>query len=238
MKTALTIRMAMSRWLIVLVSLCLPYLSLANKAEEEKRTMIRLPAPQTTGTVAVEAAIFQRRSIREFSTASLSLQQLSQLLWAAQGVTRPSGSRTAPSAGATYPLKLYAVVGKVDGIPCGIYLYDPTEHTIRLHSSGDRRSALAIACLSQSWVREAPASLVLTAVYERTTNRYGKRGVQYVHMEVGHAAQNVYLQATALGLGTVIVGAFTDSAVADCLGLPAQEVPLAVLPVGEPVREK
>lgn len=200
--------------------------------------MIRLPAPHTTGTVAVEAALFQRRSIREFTTASLTVQQLSQLLWSAQGVTHPRGFRTAPSAGATYPLELYAVVGNVEGVPSGVYLYDPAEHILRLRNSGDRRPALATACLSQSWVREAPASLVLTAVYERTTNRYGKRGVQYVHMEVGHAAQNVYLQATASGLGTVIVGAFNDSAVAECLGLPTQEVPLAVLPVGEPVRDK
>ncbi|MCX7626758.1 MAG: SagB/ThcOx family dehydrogenase [Candidatus Sumerlaeaceae bacterium] len=230
---------AVARVSIIFVAMWFSHLAFSTVTEEEKQAMIRLPAPVTTGTVTVETAIQRRRSVREFTTAALTVQQLSQLLWSAQGVTHhQSGFRTAPSAGATYPLEVYAVVGNVQGLSSGVYRYYPAEHSIRLHSTGDRRSQLAVACLSQSWVREAPASLVITAVYERTTNRYGKRGLQYVHMEVGHAAQNVYLQATAIGLGTVIVGAFNDSAVAECLALPTQEVPLAVLPVGEPARNK
>lgn len=197
--------------------------------------VISLPAPATSGQVSVEAALSRRRSIREFTTGPLRLEEVGQLLWAAQGVTSPEGLRTAPSAGATYPLETYLLAGNVLGLDPGLYRYDPMKHVLVPHVSGDRRSALAAACLSQSWVREAPASIVLGAVFDRTTTRYGKRGVQYVHMEVGHAAQNVYLQATASGLGTVIVGAFDDDAVGRCLQLPPGVVPLAVLPLGRPV---
>ncbi len=185
--------------------------------------------------MSVEEAIAKRRSIREFTTQPLTLEQVSQLLWSAQGLTSPDGLRAAPSAGATYPLETYLVVGRVVGLSPGVYRYLAAQHALEKHLDGDKRSELAIACLSQSWVREAPVSIVLSAVFERTTKRYGKRGVQYVHMEVGHVAQNVYLQATALKLGTVIVGAFEDERVSRCLGLPQSEVPLAVLPVGVPV---
>jgi SagB-type dehydrogenase family enzyme len=185
--------------------------------------------------MSVEEAIAHRRSLREFTTDALSLEQVSQLLWAAQGMTSPEGLRAAPSAGATYPLETYLVVGHVTGLEPGVYHYLPKEHALRKHIAGDRRGPLSVACMSQAWVQQAPASIVFSAVYARTSSRYGKRAAQYVPMEVGHAAENVYLQATALGLGTVIVGAFEDDAVTRCLELPAEVVPLAVMPLGKPV---
>jgi SagB-type dehydrogenase family enzyme len=196
--------------------------------------MIALPKPTHEGAVSVETALLKRRSIREYTTAPLTLGQISQLLWSAQGVTNEQGNRTAPSAGATYPLETYLVAGKVEQLAPGIYRYDPGRHALVQLSRNDRRAALAQASLGQDWVRLAPASIVFTGILERTSRRYGARARQYVHMEAGHAAQNVYLQATALGIGTVIVGAFVDAQVSKALDLPEEEVPLAVLPVGVP----
>jgi len=195
---------------------------------------IALPAARLNGTMSVERALAIRRSVRDFSATSLTLSQISQLLWAAQGITNENGFRTAPSAGATYPLEVYLVAGKVEELAPGIYRYNPREHALELVMSGDIRAALSSACFGQEWVDSAPISVVISAVFERTTRRYGKRGIQYVHMEVGHAAQNIYLQATALNLGTVIVGAFDDNLVMKVMRLPHDEIPLAVLPVGHP----
>jgi SagB-type dehydrogenase family enzyme len=209
-----------------------------DKAVRARNTLnsqlIVLPEPNLKGEVSVEMALAQRRSRREYSRESLSLSELSRLLWAAQGLSGEMG-RTAPSAGATYPLEVYAVVGDVSGLSSGLYHYLPQEHSLTLLKSGDFRENLSAASLNQKWVSDAPASLVLTAVYERTTRQYGERGIRYVHMEAGHAAENVYLQAEALGLGTVSVGAFDDKAVSGVLGLPEGETPLYVMPVGKRV---
>ncbi|MFH1789092.1 MAG: SagB/ThcOx family dehydrogenase [Candidatus Altiarchaeota archaeon] len=195
--------------------------------------IISLPDPVKKGNVSVEEALSQRRSRREYSGRQLTLSELSQLLWAAQGVNeRFGGKRTAPSAGATYPLELYAVVGGVDGLSPGVYHYLPGDHSIRLVSAVDARETLAAAALNQGFIAEAPVTLVLSAVYERTTETYGQRGIQYVHMEAGHAAQNVYLMCEALGLGTVAVGAFDDEAVMEVIGLSAGQRALYLLPVG------
>lgn len=168
------------------------------------------------------------------ATAPLSLQHLSQLLWAAQGITGPDGGRAAPSAGALYPLELYVVAGDVDSLTPGVYRYAPERHELIKHAGDDRREALAAAALGQSWVQRAPAVLVLAGVYERSAAKYGSRARRYTHMEAGHAAQNVYLQATAVKLATVIVGAFDDEAVRETLGLPADHAPLGLMPVGHP----
>jgi len=197
----------------------------------------KLPVPEVAGTMSVEEAIAKRRSIREYVAKPLTLKQLSQLLWAAQGVTDPRwGFRAAPSAGATYPLEVYVVVGKngVSELEAGVYLYNPSDHTLGLLFTGDLRSELSSAALGQKWVAEAPLNIVIAAVYERTTVRYGERGTRYVHMEVGHAGQNIYLQATALGLGTVVVGAFEDVEVQKILRLPEDHKPLYIIPVGYP----
>ncbi|MBC7237377.1 MAG: SagB/ThcOx family dehydrogenase [Chloroflexi bacterium] len=198
----------------------------------EAGDLVLLPEPHVMGKISLEEALSARRSIRDYADDPLSLAELAQLLWAAQGITDPRGYRTAPSAGATYPLELYVVVGRVEGLAAGIYHYLPDGHALARVASGDRRAALAGVALGQSWIEEAPVDLVLAAVYERTMQRYGARGRQYVHMEAGHAAQNVYLQAVTLNLGTVVVGAFHDEGVRDVLGLPKEQQPLYIMPVG------
>jgi len=195
---------------------------------------IALPAPSRDGEVPVERALALRRSLRRFAPGPLPLSTVSQLLWAAQGITAPDGGRTAPSAGALYPLEVHLVAGDVWGVPPGVYRYEPRAHRLVLASQGDRRADIVEASLDQDWLAEAPAIVVLTAVYERTTRKYGERAARYVHMEVGHAAQNVYLQAGALGLGTTMVGAFRDEELARVLGLPRREKPMALLPIGKP----
>ena len=201
-------------------------------AVREQGGSILLPSPRHDGPLSVEAALILRRSVRSYSGPPLSLEEASQLLWAAQGVTASQGYRTAPSAGALYPLELYLVAGEVAGLAAGVYHYLPVEHALSLQSQGDQRVALAAAAVGQTFIQQAPASLVFTAIYERTSAKYGGRGRQYVHMEIGHAGQNVYLQAQSLGLGTVAVGAFHDDGVREVLSIPKQEVPLYIMPVG------
>ena len=190
-----------------------------------------LPEPVTSGEKSLEALLLQRRSVREYREAALDLSAIGQLLWAAQGITNPQGFRTAPSAGALYPLELYVVVGKVDGLSPGVYHYNPVKHRLQQTEDGDLRHMLARAALAQPWVKTAAAVVVVTAVYGRTTRKYGERGIRYVHMEAGHAAQNLFLQAEALGLAAVVVGAFEDDAVATALKLPTDVQPLMLIPV-------
>lgn len=194
--------------------------------------IITLPPPARTSDTSLESALWERRSIREYQDSALSIAEVSQLLWAAQGINRPPKYRTAPSAGALYPLEVYLLAGMVDDIPAGLYRYRPQSHDLEQIFLGDRRAQLSSAALDQEMVEEAPAVIVITAVYERTTVKYGDRGIQYVHMEVGSAAQNVYLQAASLDLGTVFIGAFFDDRVTNTLDLPKDETPLALLPVG------
>ena len=196
--------------------------------------LTELPKPETKGEFAVQAALARRRSMRDFASGALTTAELGQLLWAAQGVTSPDGKRAAPSAGALYPLEVYAAAGKVDGLEAGVYRYQPESHALQQTGTRDVRQELAAAALHQDWVADAPVVLVLAAVYVRTTGKYGDRGIRYVHIEIGHAAQNVYLQAEALDLATVMVGAFRDDRVAEVLGLPSDHEPLAILPVGRP----
>jgi SagB-type dehydrogenase family enzyme len=197
---------------------------------------IALPVPRLRGEMPLEEAISDRRSRREFSSPPLTLEQVSQVLWAAQGITDAEGHRAAPSAGALYPLDLYLVVGRqgAEGLVEGAYYYVPQGHALERVLRGDVRDSLARIASEQMFVAEAPVILVVTGEYERTTRKYGDRGVRYVHMEAGHAAQNVYLQAEALGLGTVTVGAFQDEELSQVLALPAGYRPLYVMPVGHP----
>ncbi|MDD5127624.1 MAG: SagB/ThcOx family dehydrogenase [Dehalococcoidales bacterium] len=193
---------------------------------------ITIPEPKYSSDISMEEALRERRSIRDYTAEALTLEEVSQLLWAAQGKTSPDGKRTAPSAGATYPLEVYLVAGAVDGIGAGVYRYDSASHELLLVISGDVRDSLAEAALGQACVREAPVNIAITAVFERTTNRYGERGIRYVHFEAGHAAQNVCLQAVAFDLGSVVIGAFYDDRVKKILNLPATEEPLYIIPVG------
>ncbi|MBC7292567.1 MAG: SagB/ThcOx family dehydrogenase [Thermoleophilia bacterium] len=193
-----------------------------------------LPAPTTSGPLSLEEAIKRRRSVREFTSAPLTLAEIGQLLWAAQGITSPQGARAAPSAGGTYPLEIYLVAGRVTDLAPGIYRYRPAAHDLVPLAEGDYRAALAEAGLNQTWIQDAPVDFVVSGIYKRTTDRYGERGIRYVHLEAGHAAQNLCLQATALGLGAVTVGAFSDEKVRQLLGMTKDEQPLYIIPVGHP----
>lgn len=201
---------------------------------------IRLPDPSLKGEMTVEESLRRRRSVRRYKSVSLNLMQVSQLLWAAYGISDSTTYsirklRTAPSAGATYPLEIYLMAGKVDGLVPGLYRYIPDNHALQLYSHGDIRTQVAEACLSQMMLAEAPASLVYSAVYSRTVSRYGDRGAErYVCMDLGHSAQNVYLQATAMGLATCAIGAFDDEQLASIIKPPAEEKLLYLMPIGEP----
>ncbi len=198
---------------------------------------IQLPPPITKGSMSLEEAIARRRSIRHFTGASISQSQLSQILWATQGVTDiRSGDRAIPSAGATYPLEIFVVCGRncIKGISDGVYHYNPESHSLSLHRQGDSRLELARAALGQEYIYQAPVNIVIGALYERTKMRYGARGERYVHIEVGHAGQNIYLQATALGLATVAIGAFHDEDVMEVLQLDKRIKPIYIMPVGKP----
>lgn len=208
---------------------------LATSALGQDKQVIKLPAPVHKGTMSVEEALTKRRTVRHFASRSLSLGQVSQLLWGADGVSDPRGLRTAPSAGATYPLELYLVVGErgvVDLAP-GVYRYLPQTNALQLTpAKGDLRAQVARVSLHQNWMAEAPVMVVIAAEYSRCMARYGNRGIQYTHMEVGHVGQNLFLQSEALGLACGIVGAFEDRGLSHVLKLPATHEPLLIMPVG------
>jgi len=196
--------------------------------------VIKLPQPRYSSDVSVEEALLKRRSIREYKDEPLTIAEISQILWSAQGITeKRMGFRTAPSAGALYPLEIYIVIGKVKDLAPGVYKYRPEGHDIVLISSGDKRVDLYRVSLMQDCIKNAPVVLVISAIFERTTRKYGERGIRYVYMEAGHSAQNVYLQCETLGLGTVVVGAFDDEGVRRVLNLGKGETPLYLIPVGK-----
>ncbi len=192
-------------------------------------TVLLLPSPSVVGTVSVEEALARRRSVRAFDPRPLAIAQVGQLLWAAQGITDPQGRRTSPSAGALYPLEVYAITRD------GVSRYVAAEHALAPVRDGDLRPALEAAALDQAAVGDAPLVIAIVGVPSRTAARYGpERATRYVQLEAGHAAQNILLQAVALALGAVPVGAFDDTRVAAVLGLPPDQVPLYLVPVGFP----
>jgi SagB-type dehydrogenase family enzyme len=199
-----------------------------------EKNLYNLPQPVAGDDNPLNPILQQRRTHREFAPRPISLEQAAQLLWAAQGVTSREGYRTAPSAGALYPLELHLVAGQVEGLPAGSYRYDPARHLLKREKPGDLRQAIVSVALNQDWMAEAPAIIVISAVETRTTRKYGNRGVRYVHMEVGHAGQNLLLQAVALDLAGATVGAFNDKQLHHLLGLAGGERPLIILPVGHP----
>lgn len=201
-----------------------------NSEGDDPMEKINLPEPDTLGRAPVEKTIQDRRSIRSFTDESLTQEEISQLMWSAQGITDEAEDlRSAPSAGATYPLEVYYIDER------GVYHYDPEEHTLELIKGGDKRDELARASLGQRTISQAPANIVIAAVFSRTQNVYGReRGERYVHIEVGHAAQNIHLQAVSLGLGSVPIGAFSDDSVKNIVSMPADHEPLYVIPVGHP----
>lgn len=218
---------------VIGIYVMLPPANEQNKAISRYETgIIGLPEPGYDSETSIEKALLERRSIRDYKDESLTLTEVSQLLWAAQGITDPRGFRTAPSAGALYPLELYVVAGNVNKLPAGIYKYKPQGHELVKIAEGDKRIELSRAALGQAWVRNGAAVIVFAAVYERTTAKYGERGIRYGHIEVGCAAQNVYLQAVSLNLGTVFVGAFYDNKVKKIMDMKDNEQPLCIMPVG------
>jgi len=233
--------------LVVLVVSYTLWLVFGEGAEFTEDTVsgitVYLPLPRKLTNMSVEEAILSRRSIREYTGDPVKFEHLSMVLWAAYGITDPQrGFRASPSAGATYPLEVYIVVGEggvlLEGggyLEPGVYKYDVHRHSLVLVKPGDARRELATAALGQKWVEEAPVSLVVFAVFERTTLRYGERGrVRYVPMEVGHLGQNVYLMATALGYGAVVVGAFYDDQVQAITHARPDEIPMYIIPIGVP----
>ncbi|MFH1542762.1 MAG: SagB/ThcOx family dehydrogenase [bacterium] len=189
--------------------------------------LTNLPAPNTKSNVSLEQSIYYRRSIREFTEQNLSLNQLSQILWAAQGITdQEFGFRAAPSAGALYPLSIY--VAKSDGL----FRYIPDGHKLLKLSDEDKRASLLRASLGQNSIRSAPVSIIIAANFAITQAKYGARAFRYVCMETGHATENIHLQATALGLASTAIGAFWDDVVKKNLGLPDNQEPLYIIPIG------
>jgi SagB-type dehydrogenase family enzyme len=183
--------------------------------------------------MSLEQAIAARRSVRSFTRQALPLGSAAQLLWAAQGITDAKrGFRAAPSAGALYPLRAVLVAGDITGLKPGAYEYLPEAHALKLLVAGDLRPALCTAALGQAPVLAAPAVVCLLGDYAITHKKYGPRAERYVHLEAGHAGQNICLQAVALGLGAVTMGAFDDAAVRTALGVGDALTPLYLIPVG------
>jgi len=238
----------MNTFLSLTLALTSVSLGYAQAAEAEA---IQLPPPRQDSRTSVEKAISQRRSAREYAEGALSVVEISQILWAAQGFTQEKkdpprmwnpkyewqgGLRAAPSAGALYPMEIYVLAGNVEGLAKGVYKFIPKDHSLKKIMGGDKRSALSDAALKQAAIERGAAVLVLAGVYERTSYKYGDRAERYVHIEAGSIAENVSLQGVALGLGTVLIGAFKDDEVKNVLQLPDDERPLLIMPLGKAVK--
>jgi SagB-type dehydrogenase family enzyme len=198
--------------------------------------IILLPSPTLKGSVSVEEAINMRRTKREFSEGSLTIEEWGQILWAAQGITLNGDmkKRTAPSAGALYPLDIYLVLSKsaMGPLKAGVFHYLPLKHALKPISDKDFTKEVAKISLYQYWMAETPGMILITAEYSRITGKYGDRGIRYAHIEAGHVAQNCFLQAESLKLNLGIVGAFEDENLIDLLPIPKRHEPILILPIG------
>jgi SagB-type dehydrogenase family enzyme len=205
-----------------------------TKVKNSDSEVVELSQPKFKSTVSIEEALLKRRSVRNYMNDPLSISEISQLLWAAQGITEEKYNlRTAPSAGALYPLEIYIAASNVEDLAPGLYKYQPQDYTLKKISKGDKRRDISNAALRQDAIESASAIILITAVYERTAVKYGGRTERYVNIEVGAAAQNIYLQTVSLEIGTVIIGAFKDDSLKKTLNLPANERPLAIMPLGK-----
>ncbi|MFC1616086.1 SagB/ThcOx family dehydrogenase [Patescibacteria group bacterium] len=220
------------------IRIVMPYIfdqDLVNKNKHtimENQNLVQLPEVQLKSDTSLEEALTLRRSTREYSTETLSLEEIGQILWAAQGITDDQGHRTAPSAGALYPIEIYLVTTKVEGLSPGVYHYNLDDHKLKKTLDGEKREELFKVSLEQEAILNAPATIVMAAVYERTEKKYKERAERYVHMEAGHVAQNIALQAAVLELGTVTIGAFEDQEVQKTLQFPEDQIPVYVMPIG------
>jgi SagB-type dehydrogenase family enzyme len=217
------------------------YLSFSQDSNSQKSDIVNLPQPKYDSEISVEEALLNRRSIRSYSQTSMTIEQISQLLWSAYGITRENNSqefyrggfRTAPSAGALYPLEIYIATGNVSDLKKGIYKYNSIKHQLEMVVAGDIRDDLSKAIVKSFRIQKASVVIVFTAIFERTTQKYGQRGRErYVWIEVGHSAQNLYLQAYSLGVGMCVNGAFNDEVISDVLLLPANEEPVYLITMG------
>lgn len=205
-----------------------------TKSSKQMQNII-LPQPKPDHHFPLAKSLQERRSVRAFTEQPVRLSDLSQLLWAAQGITEQRrGLRTAPSAGATFPMEVYLFAANIESVEKGFYHYRIGVHQLEMIRPGDMIDELLRSALMQSWLRQAAGIFILCADYARTTERYGERGIRYVHIESGHIGQNIALQAVALELGTTMVGAFHDEQLAEVLELPAEMAPLYIIPFGHP----
>lgn len=188
---------------------------------------IYLPDPYFDLRTSLDRSIYKRESIRQFSDREISPEYISLILWAAQG--KKGQKRTVPSAGATYPLEIYAILKNQ-----GLFYYDLVKHSLVLQIEENICEDVANASWNQTFICEAPFTVIICAEFSRTTNRYGERGIRYVYMEVGHCAQNIHLKAVDLGLGSVPIGAYVDREVKNILQLPKSLEPLYIIPIGYP----
>jgi len=209
-------------------------LACAGSAVRAQQPTVRLSEPRRQGTLALEAALAARHSTRTLTRDSVDLADVSQLLWAAQGINRPDGHRTAPAAGGIYALELYVVAARVRGLPAGVYHYRQAGHVLETVSTGDRLQAITDSATHQAWQADAALAVVFTSDASRLAGRFRDRAERYAPMEVGFAAQNLYLEAAALGLGTTFAGSFQDDAMARLLGLPESLKPMGIMPIGHP----
>ena len=234
MRTGYLFKMKTTKAILISFVLCFsgssPAVSFNNS--QINTTIVTLPSPDLKHGIPLNSALKTRRSHRRYSSTALSLTDLSQLLWSAQGITHLLGFRTAPSAGAKYPLEIFIVAGNVNELPPGIYHYHADSHQLERVAIGDQRKALAQAAGKQSSIAKAAVTLVISAVPRRTEKKYGPRATRYVHIEAGSAAQNIYLQAASLHLGTVFVGSFVDKEVKRIVRLPDNYEALGLMPVG------
>ena len=227
--------MNLLRCLTCCLALLVSAMSLANAENDFK-----LPKPSFTGKISVEAAMTKKKSVRHFANDPLTLEQVSQLLWAANGglpVDAISGAtiKTLPSAGGIYPLEIFLLTGdkSVKGLPAGVFHYNSLSNSLLRISAEDVRMTLAQAALSQLWMASAPVTIVIAGVFSKSTAKYGPRGIQYTFMESGASNQNLYLQAEALGLRIGTVGAFEENAVSSAIKIPAGITPMLLVPVGK-----
>ncbi len=226
--------------LIILLAVVIAYLIWPKSIGTQNMAVtatVKLPEPKITGTMSVEQAINDRRSVRRYTNESLTLQDVSQLMWAAQGITdNKTKFRTVPSGGHTFPLEVYILVGKnsVKGLNEGVYHYNPFNNTLEQILGNDVRPELSQAANGQPWVKEAPVDIIITGNYQKMIDKYKdeKLSTRFVDMEAGHAGQNIYLESESLNLATVALGSFKDDQVHQILNIPSNENTLYIYPVG------
>lgn len=218
--------------LLAMSGVVLPMIDAEAERMEDLPREIALQAPDQDGRLTLEATLATRRSVREYSDGPLTWAEISQLLWAGQGVTNRAGYRTAPSAGALYPLELHVAIGRVESLPSGVYRYRPASHTLEIVGPADRRSEISRAALSQTWIADSAVVVGVAGMSRRITGKYGERGIRYMYMEAGHVAQNICLQAVALGLAVTPVGAFRDDEIRRILEMGSEMDPIYLLPIG------